>query len=195
MKQLREIYGEPLTREERRGYIPIIHKQCIEQMHIAAQSEIIFLISGFLHDIESNDRNDGMLLIVPSDVQRLIILYVEGFDQHLSSIGNMAAECIRSTYPSVNEFNDEIVAALQTLWDEPAIRVMYERRNVTGIADSSAYFWNMLDTLNDPEYDPEMEHILLVNDKYSRKGMSLTSMLSINTNYTMQHSISSCHIY
>ena len=180
MKQLRRIYQEPLTREERRGYVTMIHKQCIEQMRTAltSRNEIIFLIYGFCHDIKTNEQNERISLTIPDDVQRLIILYFEGFDVNLSSNGNVAAECIRSTYPSVDEFNDEIVAALKTLWDEPAIRAMYERRNITGIADSSAYFWNILDTLIDPRYVPDDADILLVNDKYSRKGMSLIHVIN-----------------
>ena len=181
MRQLRTIYGsptihdEPLTRHERRVYIPRIHKQCIEQMRMAltTRNETILLVYGFCHDTKTSDDNERISLIIPDDVQRLIIQYAEGFDVNLSSNGNMAAECIQSTYPSVNVFNDEIVAALKTLWNESAIRSMYERRNITGIDDSSAYFWDYLDTINDPEYVPDEADILLIYDKYIRKGMSL----------------------
>ena len=180
MKQfkLHKIYNEPSTTQEReqelQGYIPMIHKQCIEQMRIAltTRHEIISLVYGFSHNIQRSVRNERISLIIPDDVQRLIFLYFE-VDLRFSLNANMAAECIQNKYCSVDEFNDEIVEALKTLWNEPAIKTMHERRrNDTGIDDSTDYFWNMLDRLNDPEYVPKSEDLLRINDNYSTKGMS-----------------------
>eukprot|EP01084_Bolivina_argentea_P037015 68437_1 len=39
---------------------------------------------------------------------------------------------------------------------------MYEMRNITKIVDSSAYFWDKLDSLNTPNYVPDEADILLV---------------------------------
>ena len=51
------------------------------------------------------------------------------------------------------------------LWNEPAIKRMYDMRNITKIEDSSKYFWDKLDQLNTPNYIPDEADILLVRYK------------------------------
>ena len=95
----------------------------------------------------------------------------DNFDDipHLSDSGLKAKEIISG----VNEYklNDEIVSAIKTLWNEPAIRCMYGRRNITKIQDSSAYFWDDVDRFTNPHFLPTEEDILMVKsntNKYVR---------------------------
>eukprot|EP01084_Bolivina_argentea_P218048 370094_1 len=60
---------------------------------------------------------------------------------------------------------DKIVAALKLLWKEPGIRKMYEMRNITRIDDNSAFFWDKLDELNDPNYLPNDTDILKIRHR------------------------------
>jgi len=49
-----------------------------------------------------------------------------------------------------------------TLWAEDAIKQIYEDRATTGIDDSSAYFWDKIDTVMESGYIPDETDILLV---------------------------------
>lgn len=172
IKQCRRMYGERITEQERQMYKGHIHKQCIDQMRMAlcAHDDITFVFFAFIHDVEAKSQDIGESMQIPDDVRRQIFLYCEGFDLFLSALAREAAESIQNKHRSANELNDEIVGELKTLWNEPAIKAMYERRNVTKIIDSTANFWNMMDALIDPDYLPDEADIILVYDNHGRKG-------------------------
>ena len=173
IKQRRALNGEFYLVQKREAYKALIQKQCIDQMRMAlsAHDDLTLLFCAFIHDVETDGQNKGRSFQIPDDVQRQIFSYCEGFDLFLSALGTEAAESIQNKHRSANALNDDIVAVLQTLWNEPAIKAMYERRNVTDIDESSAYFWNMLDTLNDPHYLPDDDEILLVHENHGREGI------------------------
>ena len=156
-KQLRQIYGEPLTRVERRQYVTYIHEQCINQMRHALD---------VLNDFQEENtlghklvlQNYGAYVHEEKESARSGI-------PDLSETGMEAADYIQSLHHTKYKLNDEIVTALKMLWDEPAIKKMYELRNITGIEDSSQYFWDILDTIADPSYIPDLEDTLLVRKR------------------------------
>lgn len=173
IKLCRELNGEPFTRQERQIYKVRILRQCIGQMQmtVAVRNDIIFLISGFTHDTRTTVQNQGKSLRIPDGIQRQISLYIEGFDVFLSPNACNAAKGIQNLHQSANEFSDDIVATLKTLWNEPTIKAMYDRRDDREIVGSTVYFWDMLDTLNDPNWLPESNDIDLVSDMYISGGM------------------------
>ena len=177
-KQCCALNGEPYTVQERETHKALIQQHCIDQMRMAlsAHGDLTFLFFAFIHDVETDGRDKGRSFQIPDDVQRQIFSYYDGdgFDLFLSALGTEAAEIIQNKHRSAKELNDDIVAALKTLWNEPAIKAMYERRNVTDIDESTAYFWNMLDTLNDPHYLPDDDESLLVHENHGREGILYT---------------------
>ena len=154
-KQLRNIYGDVLSPQERRNYVTYIHEQCINQMKHALE-----VLKDYHEGSDIMHENHRQYIHEEKDTE---------CDDHdipdLSSSGLEAADFIQGLHHSQHRLNDEIVAYLKTLWDEPAIRKMYEMRNITNIEDSSSYFWNILDTINDPNWLPDEADYLLVRHR------------------------------
>ena len=155
-KQLRHIYGNPLSQPEIRSYVPHIHDQCIGQMKSALD---------MLNDFQEETALSHSLL--KQNYEQYA--HDEKDDENgiheiprLSDQGVEFADYIQSVPYSNHRFTDKIVNALKELWKEPAIKKMYELRNMTTIADSTAYFWNKLDAINDPNWLPNTHDIMLV---------------------------------
>ena len=144
-KQLRGIYGDPYSPAELRNFVTYIHEQCINQMKHAL--DVLSDYQGENHQRYVEEQN------ADRDIP------------DLSEMGMEAADYIQSLHHTKYKLNDEIVTALKMLWDEPAIKKMYELRNITGIEDSSQYFWDILDTIADPSYIPDLEDTLLVRKR------------------------------
>merc|ERR1719474_217874 len=156
-KQLRQIYGKPLTSLERRQQKTYIHEQCINQMKHALD---------VLGDFQDKDRLGHQLVhknlhqYVPEEEKGDIYAIPE-----LSDEGVEAADYIENLHHSRYRLDDDIVSALKTLWKEDAIQRMYELRNITGIYDSSKYFWNMLDEIAVDSWIPDTADLLLVRKR------------------------------
>merc|ERR1719499_509037 len=60
------------------------------------------------------------------------------------------------------KLNTQLAEACKTLWAEEAIKKIYEDRATTGIDDSSAHFWDQIDTITASGYIPSETDILLV---------------------------------
>ena len=103
------------------------------------------------------------------DILAQIFRFQFGMTQ-LSSSGNKAAKVVAQLDCSdrffdgfktvCDKYENAEIAAIETLWAEPIIKEMYEIRTATNIEESSAYFWNMLDVLNDPIFVPDLDHIM-----------------------------------
>ena len=50
--------------------------------------------------------------------------------------------------------------AIQTLWKEPSIQAVYERRNQFQLTDSTAYYFKHLDRIIASDYIPTQEDII-----------------------------------
>lgn len=150
-------------RGHRLSYLPYIHEQCIKQMQLAldALERRIMFLSGYIRESEYIHS-----IAISSDVVGQIFMFHHGYRSipNLSSFGMIAANFIQNCNPisafGTIQFNDMVVAALRTLWAEPVIKKLYEMRSGTNIEDSSGYFWNMLDVLNEHDFVPEMDHIM-----------------------------------
>ena len=137
LKQMRNASGDYLTNIERNYAIHHIHELCITQMQLVVDSMVN---SQRLPRVLQTDGEAGLL----PDISEL------------SKSGQEAANLVSSLQLGRHGvmLNDTIVAALKTLWSQPAIKRMYAMRNVTKIEESSAYFWNKLDELNHARYIP-----------------------------------------
>mmetsp|Transcript_27386 Transcript_27386/g.43333 ORF Transcript_27386/g.43333 Transcript_27386/m.43333 type:complete len:448 (+) Transcript_27386:136-1479(+) len=181
-KQLRGIYGKPFNPHERQTFVTHIHEQVITQMKLALDI-LDEYISG---DMDAIIKQNELMYIERKENREENADYDEEEDYEddmddnyddeeyanfsgevpdLSEQALEAKEYLTSIHYTTYQLNDEIVAALKTLWGEPAIKKMYAIRNITKIEDSSAYFWNKLDMLNDKNYVPDEADILLVRNK------------------------------
>ena len=191
-KQLRQIYGEPMTRVERRHYVQYVHEQCITQMkhaldmlndfqeetnlshdvmtqnyrrYIIDEHKMNLLVFGYISELQCKWLGDSSPLRIPDEIVMEIIHF---FDSVLHGVPDLShqgmeyADYIQSLHHSKYRLNDKILNALKELWKEPAIKEMYELRSITGIEDSTDHFWNILDTIADPNYIPDLADILSV---------------------------------
>lgn len=119
--------------------------------------------------LEGQCLSDSSSIIIPDEIalelSRFvhIVLLTEPYEvPGISDQGLEYADYIQSLHPSEYCLDDQIVTALKTLWAEPAIRKMYDLRKISGIEDSTAYFWNNLDTIADHNYIPDLADITCV---------------------------------
>merc|ERR1712154_217359 len=67
------------------------------------------------------------------------------------------------------KLNDKICGAIKTLWNEPKIKEIYELRATLNLEDTSAYFWNKIDDIMQPQYVPNERDILML--RYRTTGV------------------------
>ena len=156
-KQLRGIYGKGFNANERHTFVSHIHEQCITQMKLALEVLEDYLngdMDNLIHQLEKQYIDQSESKHDP-----------DGYDDEIPDLTEPALEAkefLTSIHYTHYSLNDEIVGALKILWNEPAIKKIYEMRNITKIEDSSKYFWDKLDQLNTPNYVPDEADILLV---------------------------------
>ena len=148
-KQLRNIYGNPLTRAERRIYVQYIHEQCITQMrHSVDCLQDIFEDSSSWH---SKNLKQYCTIDDPANYEF----------PHLTDKGMEAADFIAALHHTKYRLTENVVEALKILREEPAMKKMNEFRNITGIEDSTLYFWDKLDAIKQNDYVPDEMDCLL----------------------------------
>ena len=181
-KQLRCLYGKPLNIHERRAYKQYVCEQCITEMkhalvilndlqdetnvchdlvtqnyrkYIINEEEVMLLVFGYVREFGGKLLSESSSMRIPDEICMEIVqcVYAEPSFPGLSDQGMEYAEYIQGLPNTTDSLNGDIVNALQELWKEPAIKQMYDLRNITGIEDSTEYFWNALDTIGDPMYD------------------------------------------
>eukprot|EP01083_Nonionella_stella_P138934 422916_1 len=142
-KQIRIIHGEGFSPKDRFAFVDHIRAQIREQMQLAIECVEELAKKEMGDDFkETDDWNP--------------------FDQ-LSDETQDAIQILRRR-PQSN-WNDELVAACKTLWNEEAIKDIYDRRAIMQIEDTSAYFWDKLDEINTPHYCPSTRDILFVRHR------------------------------
>ena len=68
----------------------------------------------------------------------------------------------------LQQVTSEIADAIEILWREDAIRLIYDLRATTKIHESSAHFWDDIRRISKPDYMPTDEDILLVKWRRTR---------------------------
>lgn len=167
-KQLKGIYGTGFSSAERHTFVSHIHEQCITQMKLALEVLEDYLngdMDNLIHKLEKqyiDYSNDSKEDDQDDDYDDDNVYDDDDEIPELSDQAIEAKEFLTNIHYTHYTLNDEIVSALKCLWAEPAIKKMYAMRNITKIEDSSAFFWDKLDSLNVPNYVPDEADILLV---------------------------------
>merc|ERR1712154_305857 len=59
------------------------------------------------------------------------------------------------------QLNVDIISTIQSLWNQDVVKEIYNKRNITKIEASTAYFWDKLDVIKDANYLPDEQDIML----------------------------------
>eukprot|EP01084_Bolivina_argentea_P264876 448840_1 len=137
-KQLRTLHGTGYADKDRLQFKDHIFAQIVEQMRLCLECI----------DILKEEEAD------------------EYKDIELSSNGKEAANVLQSA-PTL-QVTSQIADAIETLWKEDAIRLIYDLRATMKIDDSCAYFWDEVRRIAANEYVPNDKDILLV--RYRKTG-------------------------
>eukprot|EP01084_Bolivina_argentea_P295233 508222_1 len=162
-KQLKCIYGDRFSDQERQTFKKYIHEQVIREM-IRAVEALNAYINGDFDDILHQNQRNYIDNYATTEIQEEKDMDDE-FDRSLLELSEAAKAAVVSIPGDSFELTNTIVADLKRLWREHGIQKMYEMRNITRIDDNSKYFWDKLDTLHDPNYLPDDTDILKVRHK------------------------------
>ena len=151
-KQLRSIHGDGYSKSDRMYFVAHIHAQIVDQMKLA--------IECIEFDAEEELENQmGDEYERPNDFNPY---------SALSDEAQAAVERV-SKYRFQNKINDQMAADCKLLWNEPAIKQIYEDRAITKIEDTSNYFWDKIDQIMLADFVPNETDILLV--RYRTTGV------------------------
>ena len=152
-KQLRNS-NEKYSSAEKKNFTQYIHEQIINEMKHCLD---------IINDVNSESDRSHMPWIT-----KLVENVRDENDEKaldLSAEAMESAEYIRELHHTKYKLNDEIVAAIELLWKEIAIRTVYDHRSLVCIQESSTYFWDEIRQIADPEYVPSLKDCLLVNKR------------------------------
>jgi len=152
-KQLRNIHGTGYGVDDRRAFIDHIHAQVVEQMKLVLEN----LEMQAEEELREDNAGDDDYKL-PDDFDALSALKGDARD---------AADTVLSVKDP--KLLPPVAEACKLLWQEPAIKEVYEKRATTGIDDSSAYFWNKIDEIMENGFVPDETDILLV--RYRTTGV------------------------
>ncbi|CAH3117131.1 unnamed protein product [Porites lobata] len=131
LKQLRIVYDNGYTEEERKAFKPIIYKNI--------SSAIANIVKGMDEIGLTFENND---------------LRTKNFTEESSE--NSSSEDSEN-----NNFSlQDRVPLLTEFWNDPSVQTCYDQRNLFYIEDSAKYFFENLERLSQPDYIPTHEDIL-----------------------------------
>merc|ERR1712228_317846 len=150
-KQLKSIHGAGFSKEDRMIFVDHIHAQIVEQMKLALDC---------LEQVAEEDLENKM----GDDYER-----PDNFNAFsaLSDDGQNAVMVLRAVKDP--KLNDQIASACKTLWNEEAIKDIYEQRAIMKIEDTSNYFWDKIDGVMKSDFVPNETDMLLV--RYRTTGV------------------------
>jgi len=154
-KQLRSIHGSGWTKEDRLTFVDHIHAQIIEQMKLALDCIETEALDAL---IEENADDPDYKAPELKDIDALA---------QFPPQSQQAVVTLRSVKDP--KLTTAVADACKTLWAEQAVRDIYAQRAQMGLEDSSAYFWDKIDTVVAGGYVPDAEDILLV--RYRTTGV------------------------
>lgn len=134
-KQLRTIHGDGFMEKDRVSFRDHIYSQVIDQMKILIER------SYELREMADEYRD---LELGPEATESSEFMLVVRGDL---------------------DVNDDVAKHIKILWSDPAIQTTFENRAALKIEDSSAYFFNQVDRIAEPNYIPTDEDILYVRHR------------------------------
>ncbi|XP_078809187.1 guanine nucleotide-binding protein subunit alpha-14 isoform X2 [Oryzias latipes] len=75
---------------------------------------------------------------------------------------NHANAVLEVEVDKVEEFNQDLVAGIRSLWNDGGIQECYDRRREYQLSDSTKYYLSDLDRISKPSYLPDLQDILRV---------------------------------
>eukprot|EP01083_Nonionella_stella_P013752 38681_1 len=138
-KQLRTLHGTGYESKDKLQFKDHIFAQIVEQMRLCLECIEI------LKEEEEEEYKD----------------------LELTGSGKEAADQLQSA--ATLQVTPQIADAIETLWKEEAIQLIYNKRATMKIDDSCAYFWDEVRRIAAPEYVPNDKDILLV--RYRTTGV------------------------
>jgi len=78
---------------------------------------------------------------------------------------------------------EDIKQMIKILWDHPAIKLTFETRTNLGVVDSAPHFFEDIDRIAHPDYEPTEDDILLV--RIQTTGMRTAHFLVDNNRFTL----------
>ena len=173
-KQLRLIHGKGFNANDKEEYIKHIHTQIIDQMKAVIRIYIDYnlrikqrekkLKNGNSDHKENNynlNVNNGYDKEEEEEDELLIFDEIELKCEELKN--TKEAEMVLNYQYDKNKhcLEEDIATSIKLLWTEPVIKEIYDLRNITKIETSSKYFWDKLDEIQDSNYLPSNQDILL----------------------------------
>ena len=160
-KQLRQIHGDGFSNKDKKEFIKHIHSQIFNQMKSALN---VYINYNLRQQQREKKENDDVSSYGDDDQYIDELLIFDKITLESSQITNMecADKILNYTFnKKQNELDNDIIDAIKLLWNEPIIKEIYNKRNITKIETSSAHFWNKLDEIKDESYLPTHQDILL----------------------------------
>jgi len=151
-KQLQFIHKKGFQPKERRGFISHIHGQCID-----ALQKLIDSCEDRYNDDPQNNKDFKLYNYDDSD---------DVDDVKNSNDIKDAATFITSLKANTNLIERaDVVAVMLKLWQNETIQMMFALRNEIAVPDSTEYYFNNMDRITDPNYEPSDEDLLLVRHR------------------------------
>jgi len=167
-KQLRMIHGDGFNANDKEQFIKHIHTQIINEMKLVIKIYIDYNLRKQQREKKEAQQNDNNGYLNPDDngnEETDELLIYDDIELKSEEMKNMTEAQLVLNYQydkSKHCLDEDICSAINKLWTEEAvIKEIYELRNITKIETSSAYFWNKLDEIQDSNYLPANEDILL----------------------------------
>eukprot|EP01083_Nonionella_stella_P047776 127895_1 len=139
-KQLRSIHGAGFADRDRLAFKDHVYENIISTMKL-----IIDLINDLKEDYPD-----------------------EYGDLQLSDAGEKAAEFVDYLRDDI-DVDDDVAQHIETLWNEAAVKVIYDQRSTLQISDSAAHFFDHVRRIADRNYIPTDQDMLMV--RYHETGV------------------------
>ena len=83
--------------------------------------------------------------------------------EHSDPSNRERADVVRAIdFESVTTFDEPYVSYIKTLWADPSIQEVYDRRREYQLTDSAKYYLSDLERISSPDYLPTEQDILRV---------------------------------
>ena len=162
-KQLRMIHGDGFNDNDREQFIKHIHTQIIKEMQLVIRIYVDYNLRKQQREKKESQKQSYDNNEDDDELDELLIY--DDIELKSEELKNMTeAQLVLNYQYDKNKhcLEEDICSAIKTLWStEPVIKEIYNLRNITRIETSSAYFWDKLNEIQDSNYLPSNEDILL----------------------------------
>ena len=159
-KQMRVLFGAPLTEEEKNQITPVVYSNTISSMKMLAQA-----VSQMGYEEEVRCLCETFFQISASILRKNRMGSLSFFPQVAEENKDQFA-LIMST-DDEGEINNEIGAAIQSLWKDPGVLLAWKRRAEFQIVESVKYYFNEIGRIMEDDYVANQQDMLLARVRTS----------------------------